>query len=125
MDERIGLKDTMPSVIIKLSDGNPGALRVCMEILEHTTAHDPDNVLGGIGVLLFLDTLGIYGSRIWMLYKDFCKENISTTILVLRGWQLGIISKLDLNHAIDNYGNGLDIEDIVDQVQKELPNFIL
>jgi len=123
MTERIDLQDTIIDVITKLSEGNPGALRVCMDILMQDATIDPDNALSGIGPLLSLDTHGIYGSRIWMLYKDVCGEDMVNTLGVLRGRQLGYISDAELNHAIDNRGNGVDVDAILDQVRECLPNF--
>jgi len=123
VNERINdLSMTTQDVVLTLVEGNPGALRVCLEILADNTT-DLDNSLGGFGVLLSLDTLHIYGSRIWMLYKDVCKQNISNVLAVLRGWQLGHLTRDVLNHAIDNMGDGIDLNAVMTEVQKELPNF--
>ena len=125
MNERIGLKDTSMDVMIKLSEGNPGAISVCANLLKNTSKHDPDAFMGGIGSLLMLDTLNVYGSRIWMFYKDFCKEDVGTMVLMLRAFQLGFISRQELDNAIDRRGAGIDIDDIGKKVKERLPNFIL
>ena len=125
MNERIGLKDTTTDVVTKLSEGNPGALSVCINLLKNTSNHDPDAIMGGTGSLLMLDTLNIYGSRIWMFYKDFCREEIGTMILMLRAFQLGFVTRLELNTAIDRMGTGIDIEEITKKVKEFLPNFNL
>ena len=83
--EIIDLTDSMMSAIMKLSEGNPGAMQVCMKIMDKAEEIDPDAMLGGLGVLLSLDTHQIYGSKIWMLYKDMCGEDIVKTLAVLRG----------------------------------------
>lgn len=123
MNERIGLKDTTISAIMKLSEGNPGAIRVCTEMLNKSERIDPDSALGGLGALLSLDTHKIYGSRIWMLFKDVCKEDMVKTLAVLRSCQLGFLSDVDFNHAIDNYGAGIDIDDLYTQVKERLHTF--
>lgn len=120
---RIKLDDTAMSATIKLSEGNPGALTVCIEILEKGEDIDPDHILGGLGILLIFDSLAIYGSRIWMLYKDVCKQDIVKTVAVLRAAQLGILYEDKLQHAVDNYGEGIDIEDIHKKVRQRLPRF--
>ena len=94
------------------------------QLIERSKAVDPDAIMGPFTNLLSLDSLGIYGSRIWQLYKDVCKEDIATTIAVLRAThQLGIISKDVLNHAIDHRGQGLDLNDTILKVKERLPNF--
>ena len=123
MTEKIKLTDTTPDVITKMSEGNPGALSVCIQLLTETEKIDPDAALGGLSGILMLDGLGIYGSKIWMLYKDVCGEDIADTITVLRGYQLGFITYHQLHHAIQNGGNGLDVNDVLKQVKDELPLF--
>ena len=120
---RIELTDTPSDVVMKMSEGNPGAMTVCMNILDGGEKIDPDGALGGLGAILMLDTLGIYSSRIWMLYKDVCGENLSTMLAIERAWQFGFVDSVRLNHAIDNRGRGIDIEDLVRQVKDRLPAF--
>lgn len=77
---RIKLNDTGMSAAIKMNDGNPGALTVIVQFMKMGAEIDPDSALGGITPILDLDTLGIYGPRIWMLYKDVCKEDVRTGV---------------------------------------------
>ena len=63
------------SAVMKLAEGNPGAIRAIAEMVEVTPKADPGNLLGGFGMLLNLDSSGIYGTRVWMLYKDVCGED--------------------------------------------------
>lgn len=84
---------------------------------------DTDAAFGGFANIMDLDTLGIYGSRIWMLYKDVCKEKLYKMIAVLRSWQLGFVSASAINHAIDNYGEGLDVSECVVKVTEQLKGF--
>ena len=120
---RIEITDTIKDVILKMAGGNPGAIRVCMEIIGDDGKTDPDAVMGYLSNLLDLDTLAIYEHRIWMLYKGVCGEHIGTMIGILRAWQLGFITEEQLNHAIDNRGDGIDIEEMINKVKERLPNF--
>ena len=122
MREKIELTDNLVEAVYKLTEGNPGATRVCAELMMNTEDYDVDAPHGFLK-LMSLETLEIYGSRIWMLYKDVCKENIMFVVVLLRAWQLGILSKNVINNAIDNYGNGIDLAVIVEKVRKQLPNF--
>lgn len=125
MKEKIQLTDSIQDVIFKLSAGNPGAITVCLSILKNGAQIDPDNMFGGLGALLSLDTLGLYGPKIWMLFKDVCKENLSRMLAVLRGRQLGFLSEAQINHAVENYGEGINVADICAKVIKRLPRFQL
>ena len=106
-------------IMIKMSEGNPGAVTVLMELYKETPETDPMSALGGLGPIMWLDTFGIYGSRIWMLYKDVCGQDVEKTNWMIRAVQLGIMSEAELNHRIDNYGReGIDeiIEKVFDQL---------
>jgi hypothetical protein len=106
---KIKLNDSFMDVVMKMSEGNPGAISVLMQLMKEVPTIDPANVLGGLGPILEMDTLGIYGSRIWILYKDVCGEDIAKTNWMLRAWQLGLLTETELNHRIDNYGrDGVD-----------------
>jgi len=120
---RIKLDDTAMSGIIKVVENNPGGLRVCIELCRDGGDIDPDSALKGLGNILNLDQLGIYGSRIWMLYKDVCGEDLVTMVGMLRANQLGFLSDAELSHAIDNYGEGIDCAALLQEVRKTLPNF--
>lgn len=121
---RITLEDNGINALIKMAEGNPGGLNVCMRILTEGEKIDPQNFLGGLGAVLFLDTLEIYGSRIWMLFKDVCREDLVSVIGVLRACQMGHLSQETLNHAIDNRGDGIDVEAELAWVRENLTEFV-
>lgn len=120
---RIKLMDDTTSTAEKISEGNPGAVTVCLQLLKHGAKIDPDAMFGGLGCLLSLDSYAIYGASIWMLYKDVCKEDIVKTIAVLRAVQLGLLEEDKLIYAIENYGKGIDVDNLYDLVKERLPNF--
>ena len=117
------MDDNFMSMSIKLAEGNPGALTVLLKLFESTATIDPQAAFQGLAHILYLDELGIYGSRIWMLYKDVCKENIVYTMALLRAVQMGVLTQKKLDIAIDNYGDGIDCEEFLAKVQKELTEF--
>lgn len=120
---RIKLEDTGMSAALKLSEDIPGAIKVCAELLNKGAEIDPDGAFGGVGILLMLDTFGIYGYRIWKLYKDVCKQDLVKTIAMLRAVQLGILNEAKLQYAIDDRGKGIDIDDLHKKVMQRLPRF--
>lgn len=93
---KLQLTDTMLDVTVKMAEGNPGAMTVIMRLIKENAAIDPDSALGEWGAILMLDDLGIYGSAIWVLYKDTCGQNIANFVATIRACQLGIIGSQTL-----------------------------
>lgn len=120
---RIVLADDNVSAVMKMVDGNPGATTVCTSIISRGASIDPDGFMGGLGIILWMDTLEIYGSRIWILFKDVCKKDLVKMLGVLRAVQLGFLDITEFNFAIDNRGKGIDVDDLLIQVRERLPRF--
>lgn len=120
---KITLEDDELTIIMKMSEGNPGAMKVLSDIISRAKNIDPHAMMGGIAHILQLDTCEIYGSKIWMLYKDVCNEDIATMIAMIRALQLGITNKNAINYAISNHGEGIDTETMIKRVESELPKF--
>lgn len=120
--ERIELRDTMQEILIKLAEGNPGGLNVMLRILTASPIVDPDDMLAPIGPILSLDTHGIYGSNIWILYKDCCGQDIVGLLAVLRSIQMGILSEEEVWEWIDN-STPVNVPETLSNLQKKLPNF--
>ncbi len=119
---RIQLTDTVLSAVKKMAGGNPGAITVLMIMIKEVPTIDPQALMGGMGVVMSLDTEDIYEERIWMLYKDVCGQSIVKTLACLRASQLGFISTTQLDQAIDGMGD-LDVDDLLVKVKKRLDGF--
>lgn len=123
---RIQLIDNAITAITKMSDGNPGAATVLMQMLQKGGEIDPDDFMGGLGSVLALDSLGIYGSNIWVLYKDICGQEVNKMVAVLRAHQLGFISGNLILKASDERINGIeliDVNSLYSKVKERLPRF--
>jgi len=118
--ERITLDDTFMNIVMKLSRGNPGAVTVCAKLMSDR--NDPDCFLGPLGNFLSLDTHGIYGSDIWVLFKDVCDQRILGVVTILRAVQLGLCTEREMWQCIDRRWP-IDVDGLLLKVQKELPNF--
>lgn len=115
-------------ILIHMAEGNPGVMRVMMDILENTKAIDPQCVLGGVVHLGSLDFCGIYGSHIWILYKDRCGESLPKLLALIRAFQLGYISKEDLVEMSIDYPpppgghiSDADLDLLIGKVKQRLP----
>lgn len=62
---KIELTDSLEGLIIKMSEGNPGAITVLAEL---TKAKGMDV----LWLILGLDDMNIRGSQIWVGFKDHC-----------------------------------------------------
>jgi hypothetical protein len=126
---RITLCDNAKSAVIKMCEGNPGAITALMEILKCAKQVDPDDFMGGLGKILALDTLEIYGTNIYVLWNDICDKNTSKMIAVLRANQLGFISDQilkDACHRQDRSGREIiPVEELYVKVVERFPRFDL
>jgi hypothetical protein len=129
MSERIQLNDNLQSIFIKMAEGNPGALTAMMQMFKATPTVDPDDIFGGLGVLLSLDSFGIYGTDIYVLFSDICDRDAAKTIAVLRATQLGLFSNVklaDACHRQDHSGREMvPVDELMAKVKERLPNFNL
>lgn len=126
---RITLSDTGLSAIKKMCEGNPGAMKALMEILKFGAQIDPYSCMGGLGGIIALDTLEIYGTYIYVLWDEICDRNSSKMIALLRAHQFGYISDQLLRDACHREdGSGRDVipvEELYSKVVKRLPDFDL
>ena len=89
---KIDLTDTMQDIVMKMSDGNPGAIMAIMSMIKESPIIDPQGAMGGLGPILSLDTLGVYGTEIYILHNDQCRRDTRELLMLLRANQLGVIS---------------------------------
>lgn len=125
---KIQLNDSMMDIVSKMAKGNPGAMNVVMNLMKPEISKiDPDNIMGGMGNILSLDTIGIYGTDIYVLMSDICDNNAVKFVTILRSHQLGFLSGDLLRDACgrqDYSGKKMiDIEDLHRKVKQQLPKF--
>ena len=124
---RIGLQDTMMSAITKLSEGNPGTIAALMSLTTGAGKTDPQSFGGSLSPLLSLDSYGIYGTDIYILWSDICNKDDVKTLAVLRSVQLGLFSQQTLKDACSRQDYGgremVPVDDLYDQVRETLEEF--
>lgn len=87
---RIELTDSIMDMIIKMAEGNLGALNALMEIMAKHDEIDPQGAMGGVGSILILDTWEIYGTCIYVLFNDQCDRDVRKMLMLMRACQLGM-----------------------------------
>ena len=124
MKERLTLSDNSLTIATKLSEGNPGALTVVIRTFNEAEDIDPTSAFGSYGPALLLDSFNIYGSDIWILFKDVCHEDMASLIGLLRAVQLGITTRTELYRAITlNDMTDDRRNEILEAVYQILPEF--
>ena len=66
---RINLEMAPMDAMVKMAEGNPGATQVMCQLLK-------PNLVEGFMDICRLDDLKLYGSDIWLAYKDICGMDI-------------------------------------------------
>ena len=108
-EEKLGLDMSMFDIVFTMSEGNPGALNVVMQMLE-----DPSLTLD----LLLCDSYGIRGSQLYMLHNDCCGRNNDKFRRTLKMIRCGIFSReqikenLNLPRAIPFIDDNIVIEGV-------------
>jgi hypothetical protein len=118
---RIDLTDNMMTAVMKLADGNPGAITALLTMATKAAEIDPDSAFGAFSPLFALDTHGIYGSDIWVLWKDVCGMDPVKAETLFRSVQLGYLPESRLTSATKP--SDVDFQALNDRVCKELPAF--
>lgn len=123
---RITLNMGMFEIVAALSENNPGAVSALVDCMKCVVTVDPDSGFRELTPLLDLDTLGIYGPSIWVLYNDNCQRSAYKMLVLLRAWQLGFLPESELhgyaNERSDSITDGR-FEFLEKQVRERLPNF--
>jgi len=71
--EQITFGESVPELIMKMAEGNPGAARVMMDMIEHDEGR-------ALSAIMHLDDMNMRGEQIWVGYKDYCGQNIEDFI---------------------------------------------
>ena len=119
---KINLEMTTKDMVLAMSGGNAGAIIALMKSLEKNEEIDPENCFGAWGLMVNLDSMGLYNEQIWKLYSDLCGRSIYNTIVVARAWQLGILNKPQIDQAIEQR-DGLPFLELAERVMEKLPCF--
>lgn len=92
---RVTLDTSVTDAIVAMSGGNPGALTVLMQLMS--------TELGLIG-MCHLDDREIYGSDIWVAWKDICKEDMNLFVATIRDRSNDLEDKIE---AIQHPNSGV------------------
>ena len=101
-NEKIKSDMSVYDVIRVMSEGNPGAMKVIMDILQDST---------GFLKLLSLDSMDIRGPRLYMLYNDCCDRNMKKFNRTIELLNYGVFSHDEIMANLDLYSVALPFID--------------
>lgn len=120
---KIKLHDTIEQIFYLMSERNPGALNVLMELYHNVKKIDPQSFLGPMGYILLLDTYEIYGSDLYVLWNDKCNRDIKRFCILIRATQLGLISQSKLKSLSLDHMNEINLtENEFNNLEKQVCN---
>lgn len=130
-ETRIELTDNLVDVMVKMSEGNPGAMTALMEIGEASPKIDPQSAfssMGPLGPALSFDTHGIYGSSIYVIWSDKCGRDARKALMLLRAVQLGLLPESKLQEMAADQMHQINLsaeewEDLDSKVCDQLEEF--
>lgn len=124
---RIRLNDDIKTIVAKMSDCNIGAITAMTEIINSGDLIDPDDITGGVGKLLLLDTFEIYGTDIYVLYNDICNRDVAKTIAILRSAQVGLLDSAVLRDACSRQDYSgrkmIPVDELCKKIKEKFPRF--
>lgn len=95
--EPINLDDTTMDVLLKMAEGNPGAITVLSQLLER----DDPTGLPGLLTILSLDDMNMRGPQIWVGYKDHCGEDIEAFAAAVNSRDPEMIATVNAESGVD------------------------
>jgi hypothetical protein len=85
-------------LLMQISQGNPGALNVLMQVMD-------SNPITALVVFSFLKENGLTGSTVWLLYKDWQKQNVDNFIDKIVNHPEEVLAYVNSNVDIQYYMN--------------------
>lgn len=89
---RITADMSFQDMLITMSEGNPGALTCMMQMLNS----DP---MALMDILLF-DSMGIYGSKIYMVWNDCCGRDMAKFKETIQAFREGKFSEEEIHENL-------------------------
>lgn len=74
--------DDIISAVTKLCNGNPGAINACCVLIKEGAHISP--YIDGYRYIMILDSIGIYGTDIYVLWSDICQRDLAKMMAMLR-----------------------------------------
>lgn len=99
--EKVSLTDSPKDIVMKMCEGNPGAINVMMALLTDKDS-DPMN---GVMDLLHMDDMGMRGPAIWIGFKDHCGSDLPKFRAAIRARDAAMVETIKAEgYDVAQYG---------------------
>jgi len=120
--------DSKMDMIVKISQGNPGAMTAIMNLMKETPMIDSDSIFSEMGPILMFDEYEIYGTDIYILWNDKCQKDCRKVNLLIRATQLGFLPESRIQELAEDQTSSINVtpeewEDIDGKVCGRLKGF--
>lgn len=109
---RLNIQGTLLENELLFAGGNPGALNALAAIRNEVGIED------FALYLMKLDFMELYEDKLYMLWNDSCDRNVKKVIKVMEAFEIGLISKQDIDDRIRNVGRGKSFDDLLETKEK-------
>lgn len=110
---KITQSDDLESAILKLACGVGAAMEILAKTVNEEPNSESETKISGIDYLLLLDKLEIYGTGIYILYKDKCHGDLGRLQLLLRAAQQGVYPASKLQELAADQFNQVSVSEAV------------
>ena len=90
--ERIKANMTLEQMLTVMAEGNPGALTFLIGMLTESPAAFLD--------ILFLDSMGIRGTKLYMLWNDCCQKDMGKFEETLIAFRMGKFTRQEIHENL-------------------------
>ncbi len=109
---KLTANDTTMDLMVKMGEGNPGAMMACMELFKMGSS--------GVVTILNLDDIGLYGEKLYMLWSDCCGRDAEKVVKVVKARNFGKLSDQDIRDRVSGtYGKPFTDEELAVEDGKE------
>lgn len=94
--EEVSLQTTPMELMLIMAENNPGAARVLSDMLKA----DP---MAGLFDFLHLDDMNIRGTQIWVGFKDYCGEDLTKFVTLVRARDAKMVAHINREGVRGNH----------------------
>lgn len=105
---KLQLQDSLHDVLIKMSEGNPGALSCIMGLKDQMKETD------WVQALLAFDMVECYGSHLYMVWNDACDRDYDKFKKVITAIKKQRITKETIIDRVKNVGRAKSFDDLLE-----------
>lgn len=109
--------------ILEISEGNSGAITAIMRLIGAYSHIDPNALLGGHHVVMFLKDNNLKGTHINELWRKVCHAEPVKWVAMMRGIQLGFATLKEFQAHTSQSLPGYDFESLIAKIKERLPEF--